>query len=81
VRAEYQRLPSDASRLLVFNQGKRGSVTGASQQGAGFLLNAVVKDESRGKLAVGPPFLPTAAYGAPRERVFCVYCCRAVNSD
>ncbi len=65
VRAEYRPSPNDPTRLLVFNQGKRGSVSGTSQAGAGFLLNAVVKDESRGKLAVGPPFLPTSAYGAP----------------
>ncbi len=66
VRAEYRQSPNDPTRLLVFNQGKRGSVSGTSQAGAGFLLNAVVKDESRGKLAVGPPFLPTSAYGALR---------------
>ena len=63
VRAEYRRAPGDASRLLVFNQGRKGSVTGPQQGGAQFLLNAVVRDERRGKLAVGPPFLPAAAYG------------------
>jgi len=47
----------------VFNQGRKGSVTGPSQSGAQFLLNAVVRDESRGKLAVGPSFLPPATYG------------------
>jgi len=64
VRAEYRRSPGDASRLLVFNQGRTGSVTGPQQGGgAQFLLNAVVRDESRGKLAVGPSFLPASAYG------------------
>ena len=63
MRAEYRRSPSDASRLLVFNQAKRGSVTGPPQSGSSFLLNAVVKDEARGRLAVGPSFLPSSAYG------------------
>ena len=63
VRAEYRRSPSDASRLLVFNQGRKGGVGGPLQGGAQFLLNAVVRDERHGKLAVGPPFLPAAAYG------------------
>ena len=69
VRAEYRRSPSDPSRLLVFNQARQGSVTGPSQAGGAFLLNAVVKDESSGKLAVGPSSLPTSAYGAMRLRV------------
>ncbi len=64
VRAEYRKSERDPARLLVFNQARQGSVTGTQQAGGGFLLNAVVKDESRGKLAVGPPFLPTSAYGA-----------------
>ena len=63
VRAEYRRSPNDASRLLVFNQGRKGSVSGPLQGGAQLLLNAVVRDESRGKLAVGPPFLPPSTYG------------------
>jgi hypothetical protein len=63
VRAEYRRDPRDSSRILVFNQARRGSVTG-ELQGTGMLLNAIVKDENQGKLAVGPSFLPTNLYGA-----------------
>ena len=61
MRAEYRR-DKNSSRILVFNQGKRGSVTGALQ-GTNMLLNAVVRDESNGKLAVGPSFLPDSLYG------------------
>lgn len=61
MRAEYRR-DRNSSRILVFNQGKRGSVTGALQ-GTDMLLNAVVRDESNGKLAVGPSFLPESLYG------------------
>ena len=42
VRAEYKADPSDASRLLVFNQGRRGSTSGALQ-GTNMLLSAIVK--------------------------------------
>ena len=42
VRAEYKRDPSDASRLQVFNQGRRGSVSGPLQ-GTNMLLSAIVK--------------------------------------
>jgi hypothetical protein len=70
VRAEYRRSPTDPSRILVHNQARQGSVTGSQQTGGGLLLNAVVKDESRGKLAVGPAFLPTSAYGV--MRLLCV---------
>ena len=62
VRAEYRRDPGDAGRLVVFNQGRRGSVTGPLV-GTNMLLSAVVKDEANGKLAVGPRFIPAAAYG------------------
>jgi lipocalin len=51
-----------SSRILVFNQARRGSVTGQSV-GTSMLLNAIVVDSANGKLAVGPPFIPTSAYG------------------
>jgi hypothetical protein len=63
VRAEYRRSANDTSRVIVFNQGRRGSVGGALQSGGTFLLNAIAVDEGAGKLAVGPPFLPTRYYG------------------
>jgi hypothetical protein len=69
VRAEYRRSPNDPSRILVHNQARQNSVTGSQTGGGGVLLNAIIKDESRGKLAVGPAFLPTSAYGAMR---YCV---------
>ena len=62
VRAEYRRDPSDAGRLQVFNQGRKGSVTG-QLVGTNMLLSAVIKDEANGKLAVGPRFIPSSAYG------------------
>ena len=60
MRAEYRQ--GNNSRILVFNQARSGSVTGASV-GTNMLLNAVVVDKDAGKLAVGPSFIPTSAYG------------------
>lgn len=65
VRAEYRKDPRTPGRLQVFNQARRGSVTGAPQTmpGTSQLLAAQVVDASRGKLKVGPPFLPPALFG------------------
>lgn len=63
VRAEYRQPSPPAGRILVFNQAKRGSVTGPRQNPSNSLLNAVVRDSQTGKLAVGPSFIPTALYG------------------
>ena len=63
VRAEYRFAANSTDRLDVFNQGRSGSVTGPLQSGGQFLLSAFVVDANRGKLAVGPPFLPRSTYG------------------
>lgn len=63
VRAEYKFAPGSSTTLQVFNQGRRGSVTGPLEDPNLTLLKAVVVDARKGKLKVGPTFLPTILYG------------------
>ena len=63
VRAEYRFVRGSSAALQVFNQGRVGSVSGPLEDPNLRLIKAVVVDARKGKLKVGPTFLPTSLYG------------------